>query len=115
MSIPLNLLNKLTKYPAILASLEPVYDKPSLPTGYQPKVVDIFCDQRHALQWVSGYLTHIIDVDTSYSPTTIEWAIDGEIVYVLLGNEIIFSRLENPISLTDLTFAQFNQGDNNHG
>ena len=76
-----------------------VYDKPSLPTGYEPKFVEVFCDQKLAVQWVDGYLTHQTYVPETYIPKTIEWAIDGEMVCVLVEGETLLDRLENPIAM----------------
>ena len=109
MSIPKELLKKLEKYPAIISTLVPVYSKPSLPTGYQPKVIDIYCDQRHAIQWVTGNVTHEMDCDLSYKPETIEWFIDGELVCLLVGNDTLFDRLENPIKMPEFMEKQFTQ------
>jgi hypothetical protein len=102
MAIPATISEKLKDYPAIAYSLEPVYDKPSLPTGYQPKLIEVFCDQKLALQWADGYITHEIHVPESYTPKTIEWAIDGELACVLVEGETLLNRLENPISMPDL-------------
>ncbi|MEG3437876.1 hypothetical protein V0288_12180 [Pannus brasiliensis CCIBt3594] len=102
MVLPRNIAEKLADYPAIATSLEPVYDKPSLPAGYVPKLIEVFSDQRLALQWVTGYVTHEITVPEDYVPKTIEWAIDGELVCVLVRGEILLNRLENPIEMPDL-------------
>jgi hypothetical protein len=95
---------KLKSYPAIATCIESVYDKPSLPTGYQPKLIEIFCDQRLALQWANGYITYEIHVPESYSPKTIEWAIDGELACVLVEGETLLNRLENPIEMPELNY-----------
>jgi phosphoenolpyruvate synthase/pyruvate phosphate dikinase len=100
--LPQSIAKKLEAYPAIAKSLEPVYDKPSLPTGYQPKLIEVFCDQQLALQWANGYLTHQIYVHENYKPKTIEWAIDGEMAWVLVEGETLLDRLENPIDMPDL-------------
>jgi hypothetical protein len=102
MAIPQNIAEKLTNYPAIAHSMASVYDKPSLPAGYQPQFIEIFCDQKLGLQWVNGYVTHEIHVPESYTPKTIEWAIDGEMVCVLVEGEILLNRLENPIQMPEL-------------
>jgi hypothetical protein len=98
-AIPQYILDKLKDYPLILQSLEPVYGKPSLPTGYVPKLIEVFCDQKLAVQWASGYLTHQIYVPESYDPKTIEWAIDGEMAWVFVEGETLLNRLENPIKM----------------
>ncbi len=119
MPIPQEILKKLEKYPAAIDSLKPVYDKPSLPEGYEPKIVDIYCDMKHGIQWVQGYLTHQIEVPKDYEADIIEWAIDGEIVAimlkVLIENETvydtIFSRLEeNVIKMPDLNNSPKKEG-----
>ena len=102
MAIPQNIAKKLTNYPAIAHSMASVYEKPSLPTGYQPRFIEIFCDQKLALQWAEGYVTHEIHVPESYVPQTIEWAIDGEMVCVLVEGETLLNRLENPIDMPEL-------------
>ena len=111
MPIPQEVLKRLEKYPAVIESLEKVYDKPQLPEGYEPKLIDIYGDQRHSLQWANGYLTYQIDVPKDYEPEIIEWAIDGEIVAIMVKTLIenktvydtIFSRLEeNLIKMPDL-------------
>ncbi len=102
MALPPTVAEKLQSYPAIAHSLEPVYEKPSLPTGYQPKLIEIFCDLKLALQWAGGYITYEIHVPESYTPKTIEWAIDGEMVVVLVEGETLLNRLENPISMPQL-------------
>ena len=98
-TLPHNIAQKLKDYPAIAQSLVPVYGKPSLPTGYKPKLIEVFCDQKLALQWADGYLTHQIYVPESYDPKTIEWAIDGEMAWVLVEGETLLNRLENPIKM----------------
>ena len=111
MAIPQTISEKLKDYPAIAYSLEPVYDRPSLPTGYQPKLIEVFCDQKLALQWADGYITHEIQVPESYTPKTIEWAIDGEIAWVLVDGETLLNRLENPISMPDLNTSTVARGN----
>lgn len=105
MTLPQTITEKLEPYPTILPAIEAVYGKPSLPSGYQPKLVEIFCDQKLAVQWVSGNVTHETFVPESYRPKTIEWAIDGELVFVLVEGETLLNRLENPISMPDLSWA----------
>jgi hypothetical protein len=102
MKLPPTVSEKLKPYPAIATSLEPVYSKPSLPTGYQPKLIEIFCDQKLALQWANGAVTHELQVPATYSPKTIEWAIDGELAFVLIEGEILLDRLQNRISMPNL-------------
>ncbi|WP_013320630.1 hypothetical protein [Gloeothece verrucosa] len=102
MTLPQSLAEKLKLYPAIALAIEPVYHKPSLPTGYQPKLIEVFCDQKLALQWANGYITHEIYVPETYTPKTIEWAIDGELAWVLVEGETLLNRLENPIQMPDL-------------
>ncbi|WP_013321061.1 hypothetical protein [Gloeothece verrucosa] len=102
MTLPPNIAEKLKSYQAIALALEPVYHKPSLPAGYQPKLIEVFCDQKLALQWANGYITHEISVPSSYTPKTIEWAIDGELAWVLVEGETLLNRLENPIQMPDL-------------
>ncbi len=102
MVLPQHVAEKLADFPAIVASLEPVYNKPSLPTGYVPKLIEVFCDQKLALQWVTDYVTHEIFVPEDYVPKTIEWAIDGELVWVLVRGETLLNRLENPIKMPEL-------------
>jgi hypothetical protein len=99
MTLPSHIAKKLEAYPGIAYTMSLVYDKPSLPTGYEPKFVEVFCDQKLAVQWVDGYLTHEIYVPESYIPKTIEWAIDGEMVCVLVEGETLLDRLENPIAM----------------
>jgi hypothetical protein len=99
MPIPPHIAKKLEAYPAIAQTMALVYDKPSLPTGYEPKFVEVFCDQKLAVQWVDGYLTHQLYVPEDYKPKTIEWAIDGEMVCVLVEGETLLDRLENPIAM----------------
>ncbi|ACK72269.1 hypothetical protein PCC7424_3890 [Gloeothece citriformis PCC 7424] len=102
MTLPQTIAQKLQSYPAIALALEPVYDKSSLPEGYQPKLIEVFCDQTLALQWADGYITYEITVPESYTPKTIEWAIDGELTWVLVEGETLLNRLENPIQMPDL-------------
>lgn len=102
MTFPETIAKKLKDYPAIAHSMASVYDKPSLPTGYQPQFIEVFCDQKLALQWARGYITHEIHVPESYTPKTIEWAIDGELVWVLVEGETLLNRLKNPIKMPDL-------------
>lgn len=97
--LPQDILEKLKDYPAIAQSLEPVYGKPSLPKGYQPKLIEVFCDQRLALQYANGCITHQIYVPENYTPKTIEWAIDGEMAWILVEGETLLNRLENPINM----------------
>lgn len=104
MAIPQSIAEKLTHYPAIAQSIAPVYDKPPLPTGYKPQFIEIFCDQKLALQWMNGCVTHEIHVPESYTPKTIEWAIDGEMVCVLVEGKTLLNRLENPIEMPELNY-----------
>ena len=102
MTLPSHIAKKLEAYPGIAYTMDLVYHKPSLPTGYEPKFVEIFCDQKLAVQWVDGYLTHQTYVPESYSPKTIEWAIDGEMVCVLVEGETLLNRLKNPIAMAEV-------------
>ena len=102
MTLPSHIAKKLEAYPGIAYTMDLVYHKPSLPTGYEPKFVEVFCDQQLAVQWVDGCITHEIYVPESYIPKTIEWAIDGEMVCVLVEGETLLNRLENPIKMPEL-------------
>jgi hypothetical protein len=104
MALPQRIAEKLKDYRALAHSMELVYAKPSLPTGYQPKLIEVFCDQQLALQWTDGYITHAIRVPQSYTPKTIEWAIDGELAWVLIEGETLLNRLENPLEMPQLNY-----------
>ena len=105
-TIPKDLLKKLERYPVIVSKLELVYGKPSLPTGYEPKLIEIYCDENLGVQWVTGNVTYEMSCESSYKPEIITHVIDGELVCILLcGKETLFNRLENPINMPNIAKA----------
>jgi hypothetical protein len=48
-------------------------------------------------------------VHENYKPKTIEWAIDGEMAWVLVEGETLLDRLENPIDMPGVDIKQENQ------
>ena len=105
-TIPKELVKELEKYPDILSKLKLVYHKPSLPTGYEPSRVEIYCDNNLGVEWVTGTVIYEMPCKVTYEPEILSWVIDGELVCILLcGKEPLFDRLQNPINMPDLDKA----------
>lgn len=68
---------------------------PKLPPDYAPKIIEIFFDGKPVQTWHLGNITAEIQLHESYSPQAIEIAIDGELAFLLIGNEPVFNRIQN--------------------
>ncbi|PSB41589.1 hypothetical protein C7B80_30185 [Cyanosarcina cf. burmensis CCALA 770] len=68
---------------------------PKLSADYEPKIIEIFFDGKPVQTWHLGSITAEIQLPESYSPQAIEIAIDGELAFLLVGNELVFNRIQN--------------------
>lgn len=68
---------------------------PQLPQNYAPRLIEVFFDTSHVYTWYKGQVTFEASLSPIYSPQLIEIVIDGELAFVLLGKDVLLSRVNN--------------------
>lgn len=100
--LPQALADKLASYPNLQENLTLDFYKEPLPANYNPETVEVMFDEFPVYCWADGREVLHLDLPVDTVPQLIEWAFDGELVYVTLDNQPILNRLENVASLQQL-------------
>lgn len=90
-----------TAFPSLALALSSARSKLPFPSDYTPEVVEIFFDEFPVYAWSNGVTTLELTVADSLEPFVIEIAIDGELAFVLIDNQIVLNRL-NSLAFSDI-------------
>ncbi len=101
-ALPPELTKRLAAYPNVLDALSQDFDKDSLPPDYIPKTIEIMFDELPVYCWDDGREVLHLEVPADPAPQVMEWAFDGELVYVALEGQPILNRLQNVANLHQL-------------
>lgn len=86
---------KLANFPTLAEDLAAVSSKPPFPSGYQPESIEIFFDEIPVYTWMNGETVLDVPVSQDIEPDAIEIGVDGELGFVILGDQLILNRIKN--------------------
>lgn len=86
---------RLADFPTLAEDLAAVISKPPFPANYQPETIEIFFDEIPVYTWMNGETVLDVPVSQDTEPNAIEIGIDGELGFVILGDQLILNRIKN--------------------
>lgn len=86
---------RLADFPTLAEDLAVVISKPPFPSGYQPETIEVFFDEIPVYTWMNGETVLDVPVSQDIEPDAIEIGIDGELGFVILGNQLILNRIKS--------------------
>lgn len=86
---------KLADFPTLSEDLAAVISKPPFPFDYQPDTIEVFFDEIPVYTWMNGETVLDIPISQDSVPDAVEIGIDGELGFVILGDQIILNRIKN--------------------
>jgi hypothetical protein len=100
--LPVETVTALLAYPTIAADLALVLDQPPLGADYVPRELEVLYDDVTVLYWRDGQIQYQFpDVDADYTPTLVEWLIDGDTAYFSVQGLEVINRIKT-MPLMDL-------------
>ncbi len=100
--LPVETVTALLAYPTIAADLALVLDQPPLGADYVPREIEVLYDDVTVLYWRDGQIQYQYpDVDADYTPTLVEWIIDGDTAYFSVQGLEVMNRIKT-MPLMDL-------------
>lgn len=100
--LPVETVTALLAYPTIAADLALVLDQPPLSADYAPRELEVLYDDVTVLHWRDGQIQYQYpDVDADYTPTLVEWIIDGDTAYFSVQGLEVINRIKT-MPLMDL-------------
>ncbi|MGG6241477.1 hypothetical protein C7293_10970 [filamentous cyanobacterium CCT1] len=92
--LPEATVNALLAHPDIAADLLPVLEQPPLGADYVPREIEVLYDDVTVLHWRDGRIqAQCADVDIDYTPTLVEWVIDGDTAYFSVQGLEVINRI----------------------
>ncbi|MBW4653795.1 MAG: hypothetical protein KME20_12270 [Kaiparowitsia implicata GSE-PSE-MK54-09C] len=93
--LPVDTVTALLAYPDIAADLALVLDQPPLGADYVLREIEVLYDDVTVLHWRDGQIqAQCPDVDIDYTPTLVEWLIDGETAYFSVQGREVINRIK---------------------
>lgn len=84
----------LSQEPEILVDLAEARNRPPLPPGYCPDVIEVLFEDVPYLRSDQGVLSVLRDCLPDYQPRFIEYRVDEETAFFQVGSDIVVNRLE---------------------
>lgn len=84
----------LSKEPDLLADIARDRERPPLPPGYIPEVVEVLFDDLPYIRSENGTVTYLRDCLANYTPTFVEFRLDDETAMLKVGGEYVVNRME---------------------
>ncbi|NEQ47482.1 MAG: hypothetical protein F6K00_29645 [Leptolyngbya sp. SIOISBB] len=84
----------LRREPNILADIAKARNRPPLPPGYCPDVIEVLFEDVPYLRSEQGVLSVLRDCLPDYQPRFIEYRMDEETAFFQVGSDIVVNRLE---------------------
>ena len=84
----------LSHEPEILVDLAEARERPPLPPGYCPDVIEVLFEDLPYLRSEQGVLSVLRDCLPDYQPRFIEYRMDEETAFFQVGSDIVVNRLE---------------------
>ncbi|MGG6239672.1 hypothetical protein ACQ4N7_13685 [Nodosilinea sp. AN01ver1] len=93
--LPEATVNALLVHPDIAADLLPVLEQPPLGADYVPREIEVLYDDVTVLHWRNGRIqAQCADVEIDYTPTLVEWLIDGDTAYFSVQGLEVINRIK---------------------
>lgn len=93
--LPVDTATALLAYPNVAADLVLVLDQPPLGADYVPREIEVLYDDVTVLHWRDGRIqAQCADVDIDYTPTLVEWLIDGDTAYFSVQGLEVINRIK---------------------
>lgn len=86
---------RLADFPTLAEDLVAVIFKPPFPSHYQPDTIEIFFDEIPVYTWMNGEIVLDVPVSQDVEPDAVEIGIDGELGFVILGDQLILNRIKS--------------------
>ena len=83
----------LIQEPELLANLAEERERPPLPPGYIPQVVEVLFDDLPYIRSDNGIVSCLRDCPADYAPTFVEFRLDGETAMFQVGGEYVINRM----------------------
>lgn len=93
---------RLADFPTLAEDLAAVISSPPFPINYQPETIEIFFDEIPVYTWMHGETVLDVPVSQDTEPDAVEIGIDGELGFVILGDQLILNRIKNLALYDDL-------------
>jgi hypothetical protein len=101
-TLPAETVQALMVFPDIAADLVLLLGKPALPADYVPREIEVLFDDVTILHWRDGRIqAQSPGVQIDYTPTLVEWVIDGETAYFSVQGLEVMNRIKT-MPLMDL-------------
>ena len=84
----------LRREPEILADVAEARQRPPLPPGYCPNVIEVLFEDVPYLRSEQGVLSVLRDCLPDYQPRFIEYRVDEETAFFQVGSDVVVNRLE---------------------
>ena len=84
----------LSQEPEILVDLAEARERPPLPPGYYPDVIEVLFEDVPYLRSEQGVLSVLRDCLPNYQPRFIEYRMDEETAFFQVGSYVVVNRLE---------------------
>ena len=84
----------LSQEPEILADVAKARNRPPLPPGYCPDVIEVLFEDLPYLRSEQGVLSVLRDCLPNYQPRFIEYRVDEETAFFQVGSDVVVNRLE---------------------
>ena len=84
----------LSKESDLLADIARDRERPPLPPGYIPEVVEVLFDDLPYIRSENGTVTYLRDCPADYNPTFVEFRLDDETAMFKVGGEYVVNRME---------------------
>ena len=83
----------LAEMPEILAAVMEAQERPPLPLGYVPSVIEVLFEDVLYLKSVDGVLLMARDCLADYQPRFVEYRFDDEMALFQVGRDVLVNRI----------------------
>ena len=83
----------LTEMPEILEAVTEAQQRPPLPLGYVPSVIEVLFEDVLYLKSVDGALLMVRDCLADYQPRFVEYRFDDEMALFQVGRDVLVNRV----------------------
>ncbi|EKU98246.1 hypothetical protein Lepto7375DRAFT_7509 [Leptolyngbya sp. PCC 7375] len=83
----------LAEMPEILETVTEAQQRPPLPLGYVPSVIEVFFEDVLYLKSVDGVLLMARDCLADYQPRFVEYRFDDEMALFQVGRDVLVNRI----------------------
>ena len=92
-TVSLQTQDLLAEMPEILDAVTKTQQRPPLPLGYVPKVIEVLFEDVLYLKSVDGVLLMARDCLADYQPRYVEYRFDDEMALFQVGQDVLVNRI----------------------